>query len=243
METAPDPTPVGPSRWALPEPPDGEDVVGVGADLEPETLVAAYRNGIFPWPHEGSPLPWFSPDPRGVLPLDGLRISRSLRRRLRASEWRATVDTDFDAVIAACASRPPPDGTWITPAMRRAYRRLHRLGWCHSVEVWDGERLVGGLYGVQVGGVFTGESMFHRESDASKAALAELAARMKEAGGALIDVQIVTPHLAAMGAVEVPRRDFLRLLRARRDDPVRLPTRPRPVARLAPQPTTRTPSM
>jgi leucyl/phenylalanyl-tRNA---protein transferase len=233
--TAAGPDAVGASRWLFPDPeaagPGG--VVGVGADLEPETLVHAYRQGIFPWPHPGAPLPWFSPDPRGVLPLDELRISRSLRQRLRGCGWHATVDAAFDQVIAACSEPRAGEGTWITARMRAAYRRLHRLGWAHSLEVWDGGTLVGGLYGVLLGGVFTGESMFHRATDASKVALVDLVARFAEAGGSLIDVQLVTPHLASLGARELPRGDYLALLRQVRDDPVRLAEERRPVAPLA----------
>src|ERR671930_2796743 len=229
------PAAVGRCRWQFPDPaaagPDG--LVGVGADLEPATLVHAYRQGIFPWPHPGTPLPWFSPDPRGVLPLDRLRVSRSLRQRLRRCGWQTTVDAAFDQVITACAERGDPEGTWITARMRAAYRRLHRLGWAHSLEVWDGAALVGGLYGLGLGVGFTGESMFHRASDASKVALVDLVARFAEAGGRLIDVQLVTPHLASLGARDLPRRDYLALLRQVRDDPVRLAEERRPVARLA----------
>ena len=237
----------GPSRWQFPDPATaGEDgLVGIGADLEPATLVDAYRQGIFPWPHPGAPLPWFSPDPRGVIPLDGLVVSRSLRARLRRSGWETTVDRAFAAVLAGCADRPPegvgsgkrssPEGgggTWITPPMRAAYLRLHELGHAHSLEVWAGGALVGGLYGVGVGGVFTGESMFHLATDASKVALVDLVARLVEAGGRLIDVQMVTPHLASLGARDLPRADFLDLLARVRDDPVRLATDRLPVARL-----------
>jgi leucyl/phenylalanyl-tRNA--protein transferase len=227
----------GPSRWRFPDPSTvGEDgLVGIGADLEPATLLEAYRQGIFPWPHPGAPLPWFSPDPRGVIPPDGLAVSRSLRARLRRSGWETTVDRAFPAVIAACAARPgsaKEGGTWITAPMRAAYRRLHDLGHAHSLEVWDGEELVGGLYGVAVGGVFTGESMFHLATDASKAALVDLAARLTEAGGCLIDVQMRTPHLASLGAVDLPRREFLDLLAQVRDQRVVLATDRLPVARL-----------
>jgi leucyl/phenylalanyl-tRNA--protein transferase len=257
----------GPSRWRFPDPATaGEDgLVGIGADLEPATLVDAYRRGIFPWPHPGAPLPWFSPDPRGVIPLDGLVVSRSLRSRLRRSGWETTVDRAFAAVLAGCADRPegrggdggsggrkpgPPggggsggprpspsgggigDGTWITPPMRAAYQRLHDLGHAHSLEVWDGAELVGGLYGVGVGGVFTGESMFHLATDASKVALVDLVARLVEAGGRLVDVQMVTPHLASLGARDLPRADFLALLAKVRDQPVGLATDRLPVARL-----------
>jgi leucyl/phenylalanyl-tRNA---protein transferase len=233
---APMPVP-GPSRWRFPDPVGaGEDgLVGIGADLEPATLVDAYRRGIFPWPHPGAPLPWFSPDPRGVIPLDGVRQARSLRARLRNSGWETTVDRAFAAVLAGCADRPEnlrSGGTWITGPMRAAYQRLHDLGHAHSLEVWDGGELVGGLYGVGVGGVFTGESMFHLASDASKVALVDLAARLVEAGGCLIDVQMVTPHLASLGARDLPRAEFLDLLARVRDDQIRLATDRLPVARL-----------
>jgi leucyl/phenylalanyl-tRNA---protein transferase len=227
----------GPSRWRFPDPatagPDG--LVGIGADLEPATLLQAYRQGIFPWPHPGAPLPWFSPDPRGVIFLDGLVVSRSLRARLRRSGWETTVDGAFAAVLAACADRPrvPSEGgTWITAPMRAAYQRLHDLGHAHSLEVWAGGALVGGLYGVGVGGVFAGESMFHRATDASKVALVDLAARLAEAGGQLIDVQMVTPHLASLGARDLARAEFLALLARLRDRPVRLATDRLQVARL-----------
>jgi leucyl/phenylalanyl-tRNA---protein transferase len=227
------PHPVGPTAWVLPGPEEADEdgVVGIGADLAPATLVDAYRRGIFPWPHPGMPLPWFSPDPRAVIVPGALRVSRSLRRTVRRSGWTTTVDASFDAVVAACASRRP-DGTWITAGMARAYQRLHELGWAHSVEVWADEQLIGGLYGVQSGGVFTGESMFHRVSDASKVAMLELTARLAEAGGALFDVQVPTPHLRSLGAVEVPRRRFLATLEQVRDDPVRLWLAEEPVARL-----------
>jgi leucyl/phenylalanyl-tRNA--protein transferase len=231
----------GPSRWRFPDPATAGDdgLVGIGADLEPATLLDAYRRGIFPWPHPGAPLPWFSPDPRGVIPLDGLVVSRSLRARLRRSGWETTVDRAFAAVLAGCADRPAgvseedgEGGTWITPPMRAAYQRLHDLGHAHSLEVWAGGVMVGGLYGVGVGGVFTGESMFHLASDASKVALADLTARLAEAGGRLIDVQMVTPHLASLGARDLPRADFLDLLARVRDRPVRLATGRLQVARL-----------
>jgi leucyl/phenylalanyl-tRNA---protein transferase len=230
----PDP---GPSRWRFPDPATaGEDgLVGIGADLEPATLLDAYRRGIFPWPHPGVPLPWFSPDPRGVIPLDGLVVARSLRARLRRSGWETTVDRAFAAVVAGCADRPGSlreGGTWITPPMRAAYQRLHDLGHAHSLEVWAGGELVGGLYGVGVGAVFTGESMFHLTTDASKVALVDLVARLVEAGGRLIDVQMVTPHLASLGARDLPRAEFLARLAEARDQVVRLSTARLPVARL-----------
>jgi leucyl/phenylalanyl-tRNA---protein transferase len=240
----------GPSRWRFPDPATaGEDgLVGIGADLEPATLLDAYRRGIFPWPHPGAPLPWFSPDPRGVIPLDGVVVSRSLRARLRRSGWETTVDRAFSAVLAGCADRPgrarresggvkdrlpvEQGGTWITGPMRVAYQRLHDLGHAHSLEVWAGRELIGGLYGVGVGGVFTGESMFHLAADASKVALVDLAARLAEAGACLIDVQMVTPHLASLGARDLPRADFLDLLARVRDDRARMAAERLPVARL-----------
>lgn len=225
----------GPARWRFPDPEqaDPEGIVGLGADLAPETLIHAYREGIFPWPHPGMPLPWFSPDPRGVMRPDEVRVPRSLRRSLRRSGWETTVDRAFGAVISACAELRKDGGTWITTRMRNAYWRLHQLGWAHSLEVWAGDELVGGLYGVQVGAVFTGESMFHRASDASKAALVDLADRFATAGGVLIDVQITTDHLAMLGAHDVPRAEFLKLLASVRDHDVALPEDRRPVARLA----------
>jgi leucyl/phenylalanyl-tRNA--protein transferase len=245
---------LGPARWQFPNPAgaDADGIVGLGADLEPETLVHAYRHGIFPWPHQGVPTPWFSPDPRGVLDPCQLHLSRSLRQRLRRSEWTSTLDADFDQVVKACADRggqgpgharaqTPSKGptqvvdqdTWITPEMRTAFWRLHQLGWAHSVEIWERGHLVGGLYGVQLGAVFTGESMFHRATDASKVALVDLASRFSEAGGRLIDVQICTPHLVSMGAHELPRQRFLALLAGAREAEVHMRAERLPVARLA----------
>jgi leucyl/phenylalanyl-tRNA--protein transferase len=216
-----------PPRWAFPpaESADEDGLVGVGADLEPGTILAAYRRGLFPMPLGGrGPLGWWSPDPRGIIPLDGLRVSRSLRRSLRRFEIR--VDTAFDEVIDACADPRRPHG-WITPEVRAAYRRLHRLGWAHSVEAWtvpgegdgrDGDHgepvLAGGLYGVAIGGLFAGESMFHRRTDASKVALVGLVELLREGGveGRVLDVQWCTPHLASLGAVEVPRATYLEMV-------------------------------
>jgi leucyl/phenylalanyl-tRNA--protein transferase len=177
-------------------------------------------------------VPWFSPDPRAIIALDGLRISRSLRQCLRRCGWSTTVDGAFDAVIAACADRPSGEGTWITRDMRHAYSRLARLGWVRSVEVWDGDQLVGGLYGMAVGGCFTGESMFHRVSDASKVALVDLVDRWREADGAFVDVQLPTEHLASLGAAEVPREEYLARLHAVRDHHVPVILDRLPVSRL-----------
>ena len=225
---------VGPSRWEIPDPSraDRDGVVGVGADLHPATLVAAYRHGVFPWPHEGMPLPWFSPDPRAVFWVDRIHVSRSLRRTLRRCGWTSTMDQAFREVVRACGE-DRDDGTWITPAMASAFGRLHDHGWAHSLEVWDGEHLVGGVYGVLVGGVFTGESMFHRASDASKVALVDLCSRLDEAGGSWLDAQLPTRHLRSMGAEVWPRGVFLRRLQEARDVEIRPVADRLPVGRLA----------
>jgi leucyl/phenylalanyl-tRNA---protein transferase len=210
-----------PTPWAFPpaESADGHGVVGMGADLEPGTLLTAYRSGLFPMPVEGRGLiAWWSPDPRGVLPLDGLRVTRSMRQSAKRYEIRC--DTAFAAVVDQCRD-PRRDGAWITPAIKAAYVRLHELGWAHSVEVWSGDdRLVGGLYGVAVGGLFAGESMFHLERDASKVALMGLVSLLRTGGATLLDVQWTTDHLRSLGAVDVDRRTYLRLLRDATDLPV-----------------------
>ena len=205
-----------PSQWALPDPltadPDG--VCGIGADLEPGTLLAAYRRGLFPMhlDRRARVLGWWSPDPRGVLPLDCLRVSRSLRRSTRRFEIR--IDTAFAEVIASCAAPRPTGGHWIHPAVIEAYTELHRLGWAHSVEAWDASdgTLAGALYGVAIGGLFAGESMFHRATDASKVALVGLVERMHPRG--LLDIQWLTPHLASLGAVAISAEEYQRRLRA-----------------------------
>ena len=200
-----------PSPWALPSPvtADERGVVGIGADLAPGTLLAAYRAGLFPMHVDGGALAWWSPDPRGVLPLDGLKVSRSLRKAVDRLE--VSVNRDFAGVIAACADPSRPHG-WINADIRDAYTRLHRLGWAHSVEAWEDGELVGGLYGVAVGGLFAGESMFHRRPDASKAALVHLVEVLRLGGATLLDVQWTTPHLVSLGAVALPRSEYLRRL-------------------------------
>lgn len=203
-----------PHPWAFPPPRPGDDLVAVGADLSPATLLGAYRAGLFPMPLDapgsGSLLGWWSPEERGVLPLDGLRVSRSLARSCRRYETR--VDTAFAEVVEACADLRRPRG-WITDDIRDAYVELHRLGWAHCVEAWapDGE-LAGGLYGVAVGGLFAGESMFHRHTDASKVALVSLVALLRRGGATLLDVQWCTPHLASLGVVAIPREEYRRRL-------------------------------
>jgi leucyl/phenylalanyl-tRNA--protein transferase len=207
--------------------------VALGGDLEPETLLSAYRNGVFPWPEGdgGAPLAWWSPDPRPVIPVDGLHVSKTLRRRVRSCGWETSVDARFGEVVTRCAARP--EGTWISPEIRAAYVALHELGHAHSLEVWEGDALVGGLYGVLVGAVFCGESMFHVRTDASKVALLDLVVRLGEAGGLLVDVQVPTEHFLRLGALLVSRESFLDVLRRLRDVRVELARERLPVARLA----------
>jgi leucyl/phenylalanyl-tRNA--protein transferase len=192
------------------------DVVAIGEDLRVDTLREAYRKGIFPWPHEDVPLPWFSPRRRAVIFFDQLHVGRSLRKSGKKAEFTFTIDRDFRAVIRACAAaeRPDQDGTWIAPNIIAAYTRLHDAGDAHSVEVWSGDTLVGGLYGVDSGGVFTGESMFHRAPDASKLALLFLAGHLRSRGATFVDCQVMTPHMKALGARDIPRARFLDLLAA-----------------------------
>jgi leucyl/phenylalanyl-tRNA--protein transferase len=188
----------------------GSDLVGVGGDLEPDTLLAAYASGLFPMRVDGT-LGWWSPDPRGILPLDGFHVSRSLRRSRPRFEIR--VDTAFEAVMRACADPGRPHG-WIDESFVAAYGRLHDLGWAHSVEAWQGGHLVGGVYGVRIRGLFAGESMFHRVTDGSKVALWAAVDLLRADGVTLFDVQWTTPHLRSLGAVDVPRDTYLGLLRA-----------------------------
>ena len=199
------------TRWVLPPPEraDARGLVAVGADLEPGTLLAAYRNGLFPMPFGRRRVGWWSPDPRGVLPLDGLHVSRSLRRSCNQFEVR--FDTSFEAVIGRCANPSRPHG-WINDEIVRAYIRLHELGWAHSVEAWRDGELVGGLYGVRIRGLFAGESMFHTVADASKVALVALVQRLVETDGQLLDVQWRTDHLASLGVIDIPRSEYLHRL-------------------------------
>jgi leucyl/phenylalanyl-tRNA--protein transferase len=234
-------------------------LIALGGTLEPEMLRAAYRAGCFPWPSgDDEPsleraarrlvrrgqvpawpgpdglIPWCSPDPRAVLLADRVVRSRSLRRTLRRSAWETTVDAAFEDVLAGCAAPGPGrEGTWITARMHTAYAALHREGGAHSVEVWDGHRLVGGLYGVLTGRVFSGESMFHLEPDASKVALVDLCERLLRAGVILIDTQQPTEHMRTMGQVVVRRSEYLSVLAELRDLPAALPQGRLPVSRLA----------
>jgi leucyl/phenylalanyl-tRNA--protein transferase len=193
---------------------DPDGLLAAGGTLDAERLIDAYRQGIFPWSSEGQPLLWWSPDPRMVLFADEFRVSRSLRKRIREGLFEIRVDTAFDDVMAACAEpREGQAGTWITEAMRRAYGDLHCRGYAHSVEAWRDGRLAGGLYGVALGRVFFGESMFARETDASKVALAHLVAMLRERGVPIIDCQQQTSHLASLGARPIPRAEFAAILR------------------------------
>jgi leucyl/phenylalanyl-tRNA---protein transferase len=234
------------------------ELVALGGRLDVDTLVAAYRAGCFPWPATGpyqapldrdarklvrrdevpllpgtdlsAPLmPWMSPHPRPVLLPDRVVVPRSLRKRLRHSGWETTMDHAFDDVIAGCADRPQ---TWITPEMNAAYRTLHRAGHAHSLEVWSGDALVGGLYGVLTGRIFSGESMFHRASDASKVAVLDLCQRFREAGVVLIDTQDESQHMAKLGQISVHRADYIDILFQFRDEPVGLSVARQPVARV-----------
>jgi leucyl/phenylalanyl-tRNA---protein transferase len=237
------------------------ELVALGGTLDVDTLVAAYRAGCFPWPASGGPyekrleregrrlvrrgevpllpgtdlagglMPWMSPHPRPVLLPDRVQVNRSLRKRLRHCGWETTMDHAFDKVIAACADRP---ATWITDAMQTAYRDLHRAGVAHSLEVWAGDELIGGLYGVQTGRVFSGESMFHRTADASKVGVVDLCQRFVEAGVVLIDTQDESDHMARLGQVLLHRDDYIDVVHHFRDDPADLPGDRRPVARLVP---------
>ena len=208
------PTQPPPCQWVLPDPlaaESGEPLVGVGADLAPGTLIAAYSRGIFPMHVATGDLGWWSPDPRAVIPLDGLRVSASLRQSARRMD--ITVDQAFEDVMRGC-SRPQAEDMWITEDFVDAYGTLHAMGWAHSVEVWRAGELVGGLYGVEVGGLFAGESMFHRVRDASKVAMLGLVEALGGAQGAregrVLDAQWRTDHLGRMGALEISRSEYVR---------------------------------
>ena len=217
----PPPAALPPCRFVFPDPAraDAEGLLAEGGDLEPSTLIAAYRAGIFPWPIEAHELLWWSPDPRAVLEPDTLHVSRSLARRLRQGRFRVTLNAAFSEVIAGCADR---EETWITPRLRAAYIELHALGWAHSIEVWSADgALAGGLYGVAVGALFSAESMFHRTRDASKVAVVALVAHARRVGLTVLDVQMPSAHLASLGARTLPRREYL----ARVAEAVRRPIR------------------
>jgi leucyl/phenylalanyl-tRNA--protein transferase len=205
-------SPTGPMSFPDPEQSDGEGLLAVGGDLTPERLLLAYESGIFPWYAEGLPPMWWSPDPRAVIDDRALHVSKSLARELRRGRFRVTSNVAFERVMRECG-RERDGGTWILPEMVRAYVRLHELGFARSFEVWHENQLAGGLYGVQRGGLFAAESMFHRETNASKVALVAAVRSLFAAGITLMDVQFLTPHLASMGVRELPRRLYLAQLR------------------------------
>ncbi len=206
------------SSFPDPRSANADGIVAVGGDLHPETLMLAYRQGIFPWPVHGLPLLWFCPAERAVLEFAELHVPRSLARTRRATKLRFTIDAAFVRVIKACAATPRPGqaGTWITPEIVAAYGTLHGLGFAHSAEAWRGERLVGGLYGVEVDGAFAAESMFYREPNASKLVLLHLIDHLRQRGLAWMDIQVLTPHMARLGARTIPRSAFLHKLQATR---------------------------
>jgi leucyl/phenylalanyl-tRNA---protein transferase len=192
---------------------DQSGLVALGGTLDVDTLIRAYRAGVFPWSSDPV-ISWWSPDPRAIFDLDSWRPHRSTARSARRAGWRFTVDGDFTGVMRACAeSGDRRDSTWITDDFKRSYAELHRRGLAHSVEVWDGEALVGGLYGVTIGGFFGGESMFHLATDASKAAVGYLIERLRAGGFSLCDAQVPTPHLERLGAINIPRSEYLARLR------------------------------
>lgn len=209
--------PLPPCQWALPDPLKADprsDVVAVGADLDPATVLSGYATGLFPMhlpaddPHEPDQLAWWSPNPRGILPLDGLHVSKSLRKSVK--HFQVTFDAAFEQVMRSC-QRGEEEGQWITQEFLDTYTELHNLGFAHSVEVWNrsGE-IVGGLYGIELGGLFAGESMFHRERDASKVALIALVSKLQACGGErMLDVQWQTDHLASLGVIEISRAEYI----------------------------------
>lgn len=200
------------------------DVVAVGDDLSVDTLRDAYRHGIFPWPHGNMPMPWFSPRRRTVILFDELHLGRTVRKTQKRSDVEFTIDRAFPRVIRACADMPREDqgGTWIEEEIVDAYTKLHEAGDAHSIEVWRDGELVGGLYGVDAGGVFTGESMFRREADMSKLALLFLIDHLRARGATWLDCQVMTPHMKAIGAREIPRGKFLEMLEAAQESSLRI---------------------
>lgn len=211
-------TPRSPPSFPDPRHAPPEGLIALGGDLSPERLLAAYRAGIFPWYDAGQPPLWWSPDPRTVLERRALHVSHSMRRELKKSTWRISFDQVFARVIRGCAAQRR-GGTWLLPEMIEAYEALHRLGHAHSVEVWENDELCGGLYGVRCGALFAAESMFHRRTNASKLALIAGVVLLSDAGIELFDVQFLTPHLASLGARELPRAVYLdRLAAARQRD-------------------------
>ena len=209
-------TSLPPSRFFPPaENADADGVIGFGGTLTADWLLDAYQHGIFPWPtgDPSLPVPWCSPDPRAIIELEHFHVPRRLAQTCRSAKFRVTIDTDFSGVIRSCATTGVRRGqTWLTTPMIRAYTQLFNLGQCHSVEIWCDDQLVGGVYGLALGGLFAAESMFHRGRDASKVALVHLVQRLLQRGYALMDIQQLTRHTAQFGAIEIPRAEYLRRL-------------------------------
>lgn len=203
-----------PSRFPDPRQADENGIVAIGGDLKPETLIDAYSHGIFPWPHKNYPLLWFSPEERGLLFFEELHMSRSLLKSLKKTNFKASFNREFEKVIENCAAkkRPGQNDTWVTDDMKAAYLEMHRRGLAHSVECWNGEQLVGGLYGVYIGGVFSAESMYFAESGASKFCFLTLIHRLSKRGHTFLDTQMITPVVESFGGRYVPRDEYLRLL-------------------------------
>ena len=197
--------------WVLPEFATPEGIVGVGGDLRPGSLLEAYAHGIFPWFNPGDPIIWWSPDPRAIFDLRDFHVPRRLAATIKQNKFRVTADTRFRAVMEGCAAERE-EGTWVTGEMIEAYTELHERGHAHSLEVWLGDDLVGGIYGIALGGFFAGESMFHRVRDASKVALVSLLTRLRDRGFELFDTQILNDHTEQFGAFEIPRAEYLRRL-------------------------------
>lgn len=227
VRTRSGPVPLPPSPWVFPDcsKAPAEGPAASGGDYRPATIVAAYRAGAFPWPHEEDDRLWFSPDPRAVLPPLGFHMTRRLARTIRAGRFRVSLDGAFDRVIDLCST--VHSGTWITPRLKAGYCELHRLGWAHSFEVWTADdELAGGLYGLGVGALYGAESMFHLVTDASKVAVAAMVQHVRGIGVQLIDLQVLNPHTASLGGIEIPRATYLDTLRRIVDQPVDW-TRPR----------------
>jgi len=198
-----------PTYWLDPEDADEGGLVGVGGDLEPSTMIRAYSEGVFAWFNEGDPILWWSPNPRAIFEFDDIHISRRLARTIRSGKFRITLDTAFTEVVNGCART---DGTWITDSMKVMYERLHELGVAHSVESWVGDTLAGGIFGIAIGGFFAGESMFHSITDGSKVAFVGLVEQLRKQGYELFDTQMRTEHTITLGAIDIPREDYLRRL-------------------------------
>ena len=198
--------------WLTPDYASPEGIVGVGGDLTVATMLEAYRNGIFPWFNDGDPVIWWCPDPRAIIPMDTLHIPKRLKSVLKSGRFRHTLNQDFEGVIRGCRDVRIDEGTWITEEVVEAYCELHRLGHAHSLEVWEGDLLAGGIYGVAIGGCFAGESMFYRVPEASKCALVWMVEHLLKRGYVLFDTQIINEHTERFGAIDIPRDNYMAML-------------------------------